>query len=1003
MKKMTVNLIITLLLSGQSAFGAEKQDDDEHQFYITDYLKTGVAWGLIPLGSEVAVSSLEHYLKSYKSDFLGKLLDIHKNNVQRAMSQHLTDNISARLESISYKALSDSHVTKKTDELQTDLLYRSLSTFSILSFHAQKARKTYFRLLDIIDTVSSSASLAMARGDEDTAAALMAFNAQSMVYLHPETKALDVFDSVYDSFSRAIDWRKHSGFRSRITYYLKAMDPLMKQSAIMGLRYCNILNQWKVSNVDCHQYENEAIDELKVLASNSNTGETGFIKSLLKNVSKDQIRNSIFILGVSVPGTFLYFVDKQHPAVIAIAKHFSKIVGLSTTKENMERFASQSRRSLENWGAINTGSSVNRTSGISEYTNQYFSTLQKKAGMILAEQPNFARSNSQRALEILIIHFADAYRTPSEKSRILAGALVQNYREIVEVNAGDTLMRSLLLAYQPLKSASEVNEIYKQVEILDPHCFDFEGYKKLAESWAKASLDDVKSVASHSKITNNQTDSCPAEGCPPEEINRPEEDSPFYYHYLPDRETVATATIHGAALGYSLITALIKPLTIKKLTPKASGLYRVEKTEPFWQVASYYFLLSMIEFGLRSVGEPAIVHLQTVVKNWIGSTTGILDPEDQEIQNELAAKVNVVHRKLSIEAQTSRSYKMTMEAMLVKCWLLASTLLTNQEKNYTDSARVVAYSAYVLRYYHPEFKTSSTVISALANARLGSALNQLRQKNLMPLYAKQVLLHLAELDSDYADKTIKASYLDILNNWGIECDQEDTEYAQDVLDSWAVYGEYMLGITGFVVQASLKAYFHYADLVSRSIVNFLANIFEFGTTDPLRKRIYAHSRKAMLNVAASHSQHEQMAADYANEELTQSFRRQKFYLGKPELDARTQLVQIITSVIHCFSEARFLIADDETEKATDLIASGLVRVILYAPDLSGNDIHLKKALITLTASYRDDLNDLSENILNKVSEQLKSKAPVDSDIYSDGMIKAKIMEQAWSMPEEGES
>ena len=218
MKKMAMNLIVTIGLLGQSAFGTDKPpDDSEHQFYVTDYLKTGVAWGLIPLGSEVVINTFESCLRHYNFSFLLKLLAIHSNNIRRATSQHLTDNISARLESVSYKTLSDDHINKKTDELQTDLLYRSLSTFSILSLHAQKARKTYFRLLDIIDTVSSSASLAMSRGDDDRAAALMAFNALSMVYLHPEATAHDVFDSVYINFSQTIDWHQHPDFRSRIT------------------------------------------------------------------------------------------------------------------------------------------------------------------------------------------------------------------------------------------------------------------------------------------------------------------------------------------------------------------------------------------------------------------------------------------------------------------------------------------------------------------------------------------------------------------------------------------------------------------------------------------------------------------------------------------------------------------------------------------------------------------------------------------------------------------
>ncbi|MCW7554336.1 hypothetical protein NX722_17260 [Endozoicomonas gorgoniicola] len=1001
MKKTALNLIVTLGLLSQPAFAtAPAEDENSHDFYILDHLKTGVAWGLVPLSSEVAINTLQSYLENHKLSFLLKLLAIHKSNIRRASSQHLTDNISALLESVSYKALSDDHVRQKTDALQTDLRYRSLSTFSVLSLHAQKARKTFYRLLDIIDTVSSSASLAMSRGDENRAAALMALNALSMTYLHPEATGRDVLDSVYVSFSKNIDWDKHPDFRTRITQHLSAMDPLLKHSAMMSLRYCNMLNEWKVSSAECLQYEAATMDELKGLASATNLEETELVKSLLKNIPKDQIRSSIFILGVTLPATFLYFLGKRHFAINVIAKHFSKIVGAATSKQNMERFASQSRRTLENWGAINTGSTINRKSGGVDYTNQYFSSLQKKAGTILAEQPNFARSNSQRTLETLVIHFADAYRNTDKKASILASAMIQNHREIVEINTEDTVVKGALMAYLPIKDESELNEIYKRIETLDPHGLKdpifYKGYKKLAGSWAEVTLNDTLSSVFHPQTVNEQTGTCPAEGCPPEKTaepektDKPENVSPWYYHYLPDKETVTIGAIHGTALGYSMATALIAPYTINKFKPEKGKPRRLPK------IASYYFLSSLIEFGLLSVGEPAIVQLQTAIKNWIGSKTGIIDPEDREIQNELTGKINVINQKLSIEAQTSRSYKMTMEAMLTKCLSLAGALLINEEKSYTDSARVVAYAAYLIRYYHPEFETDSTVITALANARLGSGLNLLQQNNLMPLFAKQVLLHLAELDSNYADKAIKTNYLNILNNWGIECNQDDARDAQDVLDSWAVYGDYALGATGFMVQSVVKAFFHKWGVVPRSIANFLANTFEFGTTDSLRKRIYAYSRQAMLNVATSYSPDEKKSADYANNELTKSFRRQKFYFTKPELDARTQLVQIITSVIHCFSEAFFLMVANNTDKATDHIASGLSRVILYAPDLSGDDVHLKKALQTLTARYRDKLNGLNEEILRKTSEQLKTKVPEDSDIYSSGMAKAQLMQQAWS-------
>lgn len=995
MKKTALNLIVTIGLLGQPAFATAPAEDEKSQdFYILDHLKTGVAWGLVPLSSEVAINTLQSYLESHKLSFLLKLLAIHKSNIRRASSQHLTDNISALLESVSYKALSDDHVRQKTDALQTDLRYRSLSTFSVLSLHAQKARKTFYRLLDIIDTVSSSANLAMSRGDENRAAALMALNALSMTYLHPEATGRDVLDSVYVSFSQNIDWDKHPDFRTHITQHLNAMDPLMKHSAMMGLRYCNMLNEWKVSSADCLQYEAATMDELKGLASASNLEETELVKSLLKNVPKDQIRSGIFVLGVTLPATFLYFLGKRHFAINVIAKHFSKIVGAATSKQNMERFASQSRRTLENWGAINTGSTINRKSGSVDYTNQYFSSLQKKAGAILAEQPNFARSNSQRSLETLVIHFADAYRNTDNKASILASAMIQNHREIVEINTEDTVIKGALMAYLPIKDESELNEIYKHIEVLDPHGLKdpifYKGYKKLAESWAEVTLNDTLSSVFHPQTVNEQTDTCPAEGCPPEKTAQPEIFFPWYYHYLPGKETVTNAAIHFTPLGYSMAIALIEPYIINKFRPEKGKRRGLPKR------ACYYFFSSLIEFGLLSVGEPAIVQLQTAIKNWIGSKTGIIDPEDREIQNELTGKINVINQKLSIEAQTSRSYKMTMEAMLVKSLSLASALLINEEKSYTDSARVVAYAAYLIRYYHPEFETDSTVITALANARLGSGLNLLQQNSLMPLYAKQVLLHLAELDSNYADEAIKTNYLNILNNWGIECNQDDARNAQDVLDSWAVYGDYALGATGFIVQSVVKAFFHKWGVVPRSIANFLANTFEFGTTDSLRKKIYAYSRQAMLNVATSYSPDEKKSADYANKELTKSFRRQKFYFTKPELDARTQLVQIITSVIHCFSEAFFLMVANNTDKATDLIASGLSRAILYAPDLPGDDVHLKKALQTLTARYRDELNGLNEEILRKTSEQLKTKVPEESDIYSSGMAKAQLMQQAWS-------
>ena len=1011
-----------------------QQDETQNYSFLIDSLKTGVAWGLVPLGSEVVLNAAESVLKSNNYLFLLKLLTIHNSNIRRATSQHLTDNLSARLESVSYKVLSDDHVIKKTDDLQADLRYRSLFTFSILSLHAQKARKTYFRLLDITDTVASSARLALSKKDDDRATAMMALNAQLMVYIHPEYTVRDVFNSIDVNFSKHTNWQKHPYFRRRLIQHLNEMDPLMKRSAIMRLRYCDILNAWKIDYNDCSQLEAGAIKELDDVATMASSSEgQGIIKSLLADIPADQIRSTIFILGVSVPGAFMYFLGKRHPAIDVVAKHFAKIVGLATTKENMERFASQSRRSLENWGAINTGMPVNRTSGMADFTNHYFSSLQKKAGMILAEQPNFARSNTQRALESMAVHFSAFYRSLSESgdlptaSAILAGALVHSYREMVEVSTGDTLIRAILMAYKPFSNERVVVLVQKHLERLDPDYVNVsevrEGYNHLIVEWEQLSGESLGTTLIN-ELPDESVDSsgsCPAEGCPqpsPPSIDSqstsksedgssekeslekespekesPEKESPekveSWYDFLPGRESVATATIHGTALAYNMLVALIQPYTINKLKPTS-------QKHPLWQLSSYYFLTSMVEFGLRSIGEPAIVHLQTVVKNLIGTTTGILEPGDAQIQSELAAKVNELNRKLSIEAQTSRSYKMTLEALLAKCWSLVDALMDDDDKSYSASASVMAYSAYVFRHYHPEFETDDMVIGALAKARFASHRDELEQKGLMPVYARQVLVHIVQLDPDFADAAIKTSYLEILNAWGIECEPEDTQYAHDVLNSWVVYGDWFLGGAGFVMQAVTKAAVHGQGLILRSLFNFAANVVEFGTTDPLRKRIYAYSRQKMLNVVSFYDPAEKKAAEYANNQLTASFRRQKFYFGKPELDMRTQLVQIITSVTSSFSEAHFLIADNETDKATDLIALSVVRIILYAPDFPEDDNHLTKAFSVLVSPYSDVLSELNQDILDKVSEFLKKEESLNSDFYASGMKQAQTMLQIWA-------
>ena len=212
------------------------QAPDKQPVSLVNILKTAVAWGLVPLSSEIALNISKGYLKTHKLYFLQQLLAIHGSNIRRSTSQHLTDNLSARLESFSYKTLSDAHEKKQTDALQNDLLFRSLFTFSILSLNAQKARKTYFRLQDILDNIAASARLAYTDGDTQRTAAMIALAAQTMIYIHPEAKASDGADSIHAHFSHHVDWSSVPTFRQLVHQHLQTMDPLVRRSTLINLR-----------------------------------------------------------------------------------------------------------------------------------------------------------------------------------------------------------------------------------------------------------------------------------------------------------------------------------------------------------------------------------------------------------------------------------------------------------------------------------------------------------------------------------------------------------------------------------------------------------------------------------------------------------------------------------------------------------------------------------------------------------------------------------------------
>ena len=1024
MKKLICLLTIVCILLFTSTTKAAESDSVEESARaspVWSYLKTGIAWGIVPFGSEVVLSGVDHYLKKNHYLFLSKFLKIHRKNISRSANQHLTDNLSAYLERVSYKLFSDDYKKKKVDDIQTDLFNRSLNTSSILSKYAQKARKTYFRLINITDTLSESALNNLQKNNVDKSAALIALAAQLTIYIHPEMQPEDTFSSVHTHFSSGINWAVYPQFRQQVVTYLGDMDPLFNHSSIMQLRYCQFLNVWQVDSVGCNGLEGQAVEEYAALLD-APSADAGVLKSILAGIPDSYIHNSLVVLGASIPAVFLYQVNDSSTAVKALVEYFAKITGLATSKEAIEKYTSQSRRALEHWGASH---SDRQKDELGDHSNHYLKTIQANAGKLLAEQPNFARSNVQRALEILVIHFSDLDSYPQEaveqRLATLAGALVHNYREIVDAKVTDTLVASVIKAYRPLNEVS-VDALSVQIARQDSDYADSpliqQGYEVMISDWLALSQITMPSCeadapewydspsstfAQETELIpgsclesdvafHNQTLNCPAYFCPAyEQQSAPIQSwSEWFSGYMPGRDMVSTVTMHSCSIGYSLLMSFLQPLLVRQLIPDTSAA-------PLWMqfasLSAFYFATSVISFGSRSVGEPAIVHLQTVLKNMLGSGAGILQPEDVVIQNELSGKVDEINRKIGIDAQRARATKMPLEALVLKSWKYAYVLYDHEL--YSDSAATVAYSAYIMKRWHPEFEVRDKLLRALADSRLTLMFQRLREQGLMESYSRHIWTQLAQLDEYLEDSVIQDGYVELLASWGIDTDPDAIHYAEDVLNSWAVYGDYLVGGIGFSVQSMMKALVHNQNIFIRTPVNFLADIFEFGTTDSLRMKVYAYARQKMLNVIMLYEDYEDYAAVTANERLTDSFRRQKFYFSRPDLDMRTQLVQMITSLIDSFSQAHILILDQQYDRASDVVALALLRMIILAPDIVGDDAYFARAIRVMTHSFTHELQGLNQSITEKVSILLEQEEGLDESHQQSGLNKVSLIQQYW--------
>ena len=156
----------------------------------------------------------------------------------------------------------------------------------------------------------------------------------------------------------------------------------------------------------------------------------------------------------------------------------------------------------------------------------------------------------------------------------------------------------------------------------------------------------------------------------------------------------------------------------------------------------------------------------------------------------------------------------------------------------------------------------------------------------------------------------------------------------------------------------------------------------------------------MLNVVPFYPQSEMIGVDFANREMTSSFRRQKFYFGKPELDMRTQLVQIITAIANNYQQVIVMLDDsDDEQSVTDsiehLMALTILRLILFAPDFAADDIYILQSINILSLPIQEQLEPLQQPILEKVTLLLDELGIDDQRVVQECRDKAAMIVHHW--------
>jgi hypothetical protein len=344
---------------------------------------------------------------------------------------------------------------------------------------------------------------------------------------------------------------------------------------------------------------------------------------------------------------------------------------------------------------------------------------------------------------------------------------------------------------------------------------------------------------------------------------------------------------------------------------------------------------TLSDLAIRGVSTPAADMTQSIFYKHSQDTIKGADPRKDRIENEFVTRVSESEGRLGVGAQISRAAFERLYPIIHTSFSSAYKALTIRDDE-TEAVALILYAARFLTNYYPEMASDDESMKRLV-----------KTSGLLDL----------PLDSSFQDvirnllceekKSIR-----LLQQWGIlDTVNDDQEISSDsrllnLLQS-------AITATGFLLPAVAKTFiipsltkqqgFKDFPLMTKVLINFIANQIYYGITNPLSLRLSSQVQTAMHSWFITPRVDEEVNGDHAHKVFSKHYAKARGLFTANAQVYRSHLVLALRVVIPHFAKVRELLFKKEDRSAMKELANALFYLHKIYPDMASDDVYIREA------------------------------------------------------------